>query len=337
MARSFVQLSMDERRVIARMHEKKFSQAEIARTLGRDRATICRELRRNFWCDRDVPIAQGYWHVTAQQMAVDRRRRYRKLLRDPHLCAAVVDRLKEGWSPEQISGRLRLVGGSSVRLSHETIYQYVYSPEGQDQQLARYLPERRRKRRPRYARKPRSLVFPVACAIRNRPDCINSRSQFGHWEADLMIFRKEHGSANIATVVERKSRYTVLFRNNDRRSKPIMNQLISHLAPLPAQARQSLTFDRGLEFISWRELQIGMGTSAWFCDPQAPWQKGTVENTNKRVRRYLPSETIVLDVSNQEIRSLCDRLNDTPRKCLGFQTPKEIFSRHLLDMESKLM
>ncbi len=333
MARSFVQLSMDERRIIARMHERKISQAEIARALRRDRSTICRELRRNFWHDRDVPIAEGYWHVTAHGMASDRRRKYRKLLRDPQLCAAVVDRLKDGWSPEQISGRLRLISGSSARLSHETIYQYVYSREGQDQQLARHLPERRRKRRPRHARKPRSLVFPVECAIRNRPDAINSRNEFGHWEADLMIFRKEHGSANVATVVERKSRYTVLFRNNDRRSKPIMNQLINHLAPLPAHARQSLTFDRGLEFVSWRELQKGMGTAAWFCDPQAPWQKGTVENTNKRVRRYLPPETVVLDVTNQEIRSLCERLNATPRKCLGFQTPTEVFSQHLLALD----
>ncbi len=170
----FVQLSMDERRVIARMHEKKISQAEIARTLRRDRSTISRELRRNFWHDREVSLAQGYWHVTAQEMANDRRRRYRKLLRDPHLCAAVIDRLKDGWSPEQISGRLRLASGSSSRLSHETIYQYVYSQEGRDQQLARHLPERRRKRRPRYARKPRSLVFPMECAIRNRPEAVNS-------------------------------------------------------------------------------------------------------------------------------------------------------------------
>lgn len=329
MARSFVQLSMDERRIIARMHERKISQAEIARALRRDRSTICRELRRNFWHDRDVPIAEGYWHVTAHGMASDRRRKYRKLLRDPQLCAAVIDRLKDGWSPEQISGRLGLISGSSARLSHETIYQYVYSREGQDQQLARHLPERRRKRRPRHARKPRSLVFPVECAIRNRPDAINSRNEFGHWEADLMIFRKEHGSANVATVVERKSRYTVLFRNNDRRSKPIMNQLINHLAPLPAHARQSLTFDRGLEFVSWRELQKGMGTAAWFCDPQAPWQKGTAENTNKRVRRYLPGTTDLAFVSQRDLFQLTRHINDQPRKCLGYKTPKEVFMANL--------
>ena len=114
MARSFVQLSLDERRIIAHMHEKKISQAEIARALCRDRSTICRELRRNFWHDPEVPIAEGYWHVTAHAMAADRRRKYRKLLRDPALRAAVIERLKDGWSPEQISGRLRLVSGASA-------------------------------------------------------------------------------------------------------------------------------------------------------------------------------------------------------------------------------
>ena len=100
-----------------------------------------------------------------------------------------------------------------------------------------------------------------------------------------MIFRRELGPANIATVVERVSRYTVLFRNNDRRSKPIMNSLIGPLASLPQHGRQSLTVDRELEFVSWREFECGLGAQAWFCDPQAPWQKPTVENTNRRVRR----------------------------------------------------
>jgi IS30 family transposase len=127
--------------------------------------------------------------------------------------------------------------------------------------------------------------------IRNRPQAVKDRQVSGHWEADLMIFRKEHGLANVATVVERVSRYTAIFRNNDRRSKPLMDNLINLLSPLPRHARQSLTFDRGLEFVSWRELEKGLGAQAWFCDPQAPWQKPTVENTNRRVRRWLPRET----------------------------------------------
>ena len=145
-----------------------------------------------------------------------------------------------------------------------------------------------------------------------------------------MIFRKEHGPATVATVVERKSRFTVLFRNNDRRSKPLMGRLIDVLSPLPQGARRSLTFDRGLEFVSWRELGAGMGAKAWFCDPQAPWQKGSVENMNRRVRRYLPADTVLLTLADRSMRSICDRLNSTPRKCLGWRTPAEVFRQELL-------
>ena len=266
----FIHLNLEERRQLARLREQKVAVDEIARVLGRHRSTIYRELKRNFWHDTDVPQAEGYWPVTAQQLADSRSRSSCKLLRHPQLCAAVIERLKDGWSPEQIAGRLKLEPGNVHQLCHETIYRFVYSKDGQSQEPARYLPERRRVRKPRHARKPRSLVFPETSRIHHRPEQVNARAEFGHWEADLMIFRKEHGPANVATVIERKSRFTVLFRNNDRRSKPLMGRLIDVLAPLPQPARRSLTFDRGLEFVSWRELEAGMGAKAWFCDPQAP-------------------------------------------------------------------
>lgn len=328
---SHVELNIEERRILARLLHHKTRIVEIARVLSRHRSTIYREIKRNWWHDADVPQADGYWPVTAQDLAKGRRSRNRKLARHAALRDAVVDRLKAGWSPEQIAGRLKAEPGSRHRLCHETIYRYVYSADGRGQDLSRYLPERRRKRKSRYARKPRSLVFPETSAIHNRPAAVASREEFGHWEADLMIFRREHGPANVATVIERKTRFTVLFRNNDRRSKPIMARLISLMSPLPQSARRSLTFDRGLEFVSWRELEAGLGAHAWFCDPQAPWQKGSVENMNKRVRRYLPSDTIILTVPDREMASLCDRLNATPRKCLGFRTPAEAFRDQLLD------
>ncbi|MCZ0964229.1 IS30 family transposase [Paracoccus sp. EF6] len=174
--------------------------------------------------------------------------------------------LQGGWSPEQIAGRLRIEPGAPHRLCHETIYQYVYSAEGQSAQLARLLPERRRKRKPRYARTPRNRVFPAETSIHNRPSEINDRSQFGNWEGDLMIFERAQGDANVATLVERKTRYTVLLRNNDRKSRPLMNRLIQEMSPLPAEARRSITFDRGLEFVAWRELETGMGTKAWLSN-----------------------------------------------------------------------
>jgi IS30 family transposase len=321
-------LTLPERRIVAAMLQRKISVAQIAVQLGRHCSTIHREIRRNFWHDDEVPMATGYWHMNAQHLAASRRKRQTKLLQDNDLRDGVIAGLKAGWSPQQIAGRLRLECGRP-RVCHETIYRYVYSPEGQAQELGRHLPERRRKRKARYARKPRSLVFPERCMIRNRPQAVKDRQVFGHWEADLMIFRKEHGPANVATVVERMSRYTVIFRNNDRRSRPLMNRLIDLLSPLPRDARQSLTFDRGLEFVSWRELEKGLGAQAWFCDPQAPWQKPTVENTNRRVRRWLPRDTILLTIDPKEFGGLAQRMNATPRKCLGYRTPAEVFREEL--------
>lgn len=274
------------------------------------------------------PELDGYYGVLAQRKAAERQRRKRKLVRMPDLLAAVTDRLKAGWSPEQIAGRLRLEGGTAY-VCRETIYVHVYSKDGQSECLARWLPERRRWRKPRHARRPRSLVFPPDRTIHNRPCKIAARRAFGHWEWDLMIFRREHGPANVTSLVTRRTRFAILFKNNDRRSKPLMDRLIDLFSPLPAPARQSMTFDRGLEFVSWRKLKTGMGTDAWFCDPQAPWQKGSIENLNRRVRRYLPSNTPISAISNRSIVSVCDRLNATPRKCLGYRTPAEAFREEL--------
>ncbi len=151
------------------------------------------------------------------------------------------------WMPAGL--RSRLPGGCGTRSSrtrsHETIYAYVYSPEGQSAELARYLPERRKRRKPRkprHARKPRGNVFPPDRAIQNRPEEVTARETFGDWEGDLMIFRKDLVSTNVASLIERKTRYAVLFRNNDRSSKMLMSRLINLLSPLPVTARRSGAF-----------------------------------------------------------------------------------------------
>ena len=146
-----------------------------------------------------------------------------------------------------------------------------------------------------------------------------------------MMFRKEHGKVNVTSLVERVSRFAVVMRNEDRQSKPIMEALIQGLAPLPADARQSITFDRGTEFVSWPHLQAEIGTQTWFCDPSSPWQKGTVENTNRRARRWLPRKRDITAVSDHELKMICDRLNATPRKCLGWKTPAEVFRENMME------
>ena len=178
-------------------------------------------------------------------------------------------------------------------------------------------------------------MFPLERSIHNRPDHVKTRESFGAWEGDLMIFRREHGKTNVASLVERKTRYAVLFRNNDRSSNHFMTRLMNVMEPLPQTARQSITFDRGIEFSGWRKLKPGIGTEAWFCDPQAPWQKGSVENLNKRARRYLPRDTPISTLSDRDMTAICDRLNATPRKCLGWKTPAEAFAAELRKLGQK--
>lgn len=264
------ELDLRERRAIEDMLNAKQPVSRIAAEIGRHPSTIYRDIKRNGFVDDELPKLNGYYGVVAQKMAAQRRARRRKLVRLVDLRKAVIKRLKEGWSPEQIAGRMQFEG-QPARVSHETIYAYIYGPDGQSKELARYLPNRRKKRQPRHRRKPRGLVFPPDRSIHERPDYVKSRTTFGEWEGDLMIFERAQGKMNVASLVERKTRFAVLFRNNDRSSTHLMNRLMDVMEPLPQPARKSITFDRGIEFRNWRKLQPGIGTEAWFCDPQAPW------------------------------------------------------------------
>lgn len=325
------ELDLRERRAIEDMLNTKMPVSKIAAEISRHRSTVYREIKRNYFTDGELPYLSGYYGMNAQKYASDRRARRRKLIRLKELRAHVIAQLKIGWTPEQISGRLGF-DDQPVRVSHETIYAYVYSAEGQSEQLARHLPSRRKKRQPRYARRPRGQVFPPDRSIHQRPDHVKTRETFGEWEGDLMIFERSKGSMNVASLVERKTRFAVLFRNNDRSSTHFINKLMDVMEPLPQPARKSITFDRGLEFRAWRKLKSGIGTESWFCDPQAPWQKGSVENLNKRARRYLPRDTQLAALSKRNMKAICDRLNGTPRKCLGWRTPTEAFREEIMKL-----
>lgn len=264
--------------------------------------------------------------MVADNISKERRTRLRKLRRHPDLRDLVIEQLEAHWSPEQICGRLISNGLSALRLCAETIYRFIYSKEDYGLQLYKHLPEMRRKRRPRGSRKPRGSRIPNEFRIGQRPDFVGSRQQFGHWEGDLIIFDRDLGEANVTTLVERKSRYCVMIKNGSRHSLPIMNKIIQAFAPLPYHARLSFTFDRGSEFMGYRALDDGMGARSWFCDPNSPWQKGAIENINKRIRRFMPGNTNLARVDQSQLTALAHHLNSTPRKCLGFKTPAEVFA-----------
>ena len=326
----YSQLSITERRRIERWRHAKVPVDEMARVLKRCRSTIFRELKRNYFSDPCMPKCDGYYGAAAQLAAANRRARDRKLIKHTELCKRVIERLKNGWTPEQIGNRM-IHDQEPLRVCQETIYRYIYSREGMAQELWWYLPAHRMSRKPRRARKRQKPKFNRDVSILFRPDDVAHRRQFGHWEGDLMLFEQKLGQTNVTSLVERVSRFTVILKNPNKRTKPVMGKIIKAIRDLPQVVRRSITFDRGTEFVSWPHLQAEIGTLTWFCDPSSPWQKGTVENTNRRARRWLPRKRDIRSMSDDDIKEISDRLNNTPRKCLGWKTPAEVFREKMLE------
>ena len=311
------QLSIEERCSIARLHEDGQSIRQIAAALDRQPSTIARELKRN------AGVKIGYQPRYAQAQAEARRWTGTRLERDDALREAILDRLASGWSPEQVAGRLAHEQGRRV-ISHETIYRFVYAQlrRTNDRRWRFYLPRAKYKRGwrtkggwPRYADRP---------SIHDRPVIIATRRQPGHWEAEAMLFPRPGQAVLLAH--ERHSRLTIAVRQNSLKADPVAAALVHMLEAMPAALRRSITFDNGTEFIRHRRIADQLGLNAWFCDPRAPWQKGGVENAIGRLRRNLPRQTSLDDLSEQDFDAIIAQYNNTPRKCLGFLTPAEIFS-----------
>lgn len=228
MNRQYKQLDIEERRKIERWMNAKVPVREMARVLCRSKATLYRELKRNYFVDESLPKYAGYYGAAAQLKANDRRARECKLIKHPDLARRVIAHLKHGWTPEQIGNRM-IYEQTPQRVCQETIY-YIYSPEGMAQELWWYLPEHRKSRKPRRARKRQAPKFDRDVSILFRPDDIAHRRQFGHWEGDLMLFKQKLGQTNITSLVERISRFTVLLKNKDKRSRPVMGKIIKRCA-----------------------------------------------------------------------------------------------------------
>ena len=330
MGRHYTQLDLAERRRIASLLEARVPVAAIASQLGRHRSTIHREIVRNFshtsFRDRWGQDYRGYYAVAGHGMAQQRRVQSAKLLRRPALQDHVVARLRDGWSPQQIAGRLRLDGHPVGYACHETIYRHIYGPVGRQDQLYALTARGRRQRRTRFGRKPRGAHIPTDQAIAARPPHIAARTEFGHWEGDLVIFGRRSGGGNVTSLQEWQSRFILLVGNGDRRSMAVAAGINTVLAPLPARARRSITFDRGTEFMGYAALRL---MQSWFCDPHSPWQKGGIENANGRLRRYLPIDSTVGERSPDALRALTERLNTMPCRCLGYRTPAEVFENEV--------
>jgi IS30 family transposase len=319
MGKHYGQLDLDERIELSRHHDAGKALSEIARIMGRHRSTIGRELRRN-----SLPKG-GYKPASADRIALSRCRRLSRIERLSPLRECVDDHLAMGWSPEQIAGRLRLEG-SQHRVSHESIYRYIYRPKVRPRKLHRYLARAKATRGRRYFKRRREPI-PGRRSIHERGQIIDNRSEFGHWEGDLMQFRTQRG--NLVTLVERQTRLTLASGLPSKTAKATAAKLTSLFAGLPEAARRSVTFDNGSEFAHHQKLESDLGMLTFFCDPHSPWQRGSIENANGILRRDLPRKTEFTDYSEQDIHDIVWANNTTPKKCLGYLTPAEAFLHQL--------
>jgi len=323
MARTYRQFSVEERCEIARRRAAGDSIRKIAAALDRQPSSVSRELKRN----RGTTV--GYKPSYAHQQAQARRWHGSRLLRDAQLQALVLARLAAGWSPQQVAGRLAREHGRTV-ISHESIYRFIAAQIARTQDYAwrRYLPRGKSKRgfRGRKGGSPAQHIK-GRVPIDQRPAAASNRANPGHWEADLMLFAA-YGQAVLA-VHERSSRLLAITRQPTKAAAPVAATLDAILAPLPRRLRQTITFDNRTEFALHHVLRDTLGIQTFFCDPHAPRQKGGIENAIGRMRRGLPRKTDLAILTADQIIALARRYNHTPRKCLDFQTPAEVFSKLL--------
>ena len=320
MRQSFKHIDAFERDTIQQQVSIGRSYRSIAAALGRSASAISREVARN----RADP--DRYEAIGAGRAARRRRRRGLVKLREGSLLRAhVVAHIRKGWSPQQISGTLADMQEAFGSVSHETIYQMIYVlPRGEiRRELIGFLRQGKKLRRPRGQGKDRRGGLVGMTSIHERPASVLTRELFGDWEGDLI---KGAGNASaIGTLVERKSRFTVLVKMKDCGADAALGGFQRALNRVPQELRRSLAYDQGKEMARHAELSKNVKIKVYFCDPHSPWQRPTNENTNGLVRQYLPKGIDLSIYSRSDLEKIAQSLNKRPRACLGFKTPEDVF------------
>ena len=305
---TYQHLSQIERYQIFTLMKAGQNQSQIAQFLGRSKSTISREVRRN----RGL---RGYRPAQAQRFSDSRSLESRNARRIcPTIWHEAARRIALQWSPVQVSGGLPV--------SHEALYQRIYADKASGGSLWKHL-RCQKKRRKRYASgRDRRGQIVGRRPISQRPAFIESRQRIGHWEGDTVI-GAGHKQA-IVSLVERKSGYAVLAKVSNKNADLVSAAIIKGLGPIRARV-ETLTFDNGKEFAGHAQIDTALGSTSYFADPYASWQRGSNENLNGLIRQYAPKKRLFSTVTDEEIKMIQDRLNHRPRKRLGFKTPHEVF------------
>ncbi len=323
--RSPLVLSLAEREEISRGVVAGHSMRSIAASLGRAPSTISREINRN-------DGRQGYRANQADKAAWDRAHRPKtcKLAYNRALANIVAKKLQLEWSPRQIAGWLKrsYPDDESYQVSHETIYRtlFIQARGALKKELLQHLRRTRVMRRSRHHTQKTADHGRIsnAVSIRERPAEVEDRAVPGHWEGDL-LFGSNH--SQIATLVERHSRYVMIARVKGKDSETVINALIKQAHKLPRELYKSLTWDRGKEMADHKRFSLETDIKVYFCDPQSPWQRGSNENTNGLLRQYFPKGMDLSNIHQNRLNAVARRLNERPRETLNFATPAERFNQ----------
>ncbi len=323
--RSRLALTLSEREEISRGVVAGRSVRAIALSLGRAPSTVSREVNRNGGRRR-------YRANAADQAAWDRAHRPKtcKLKQNRELARIVAKKLQLQWAPQQIAGWLKYTypDDENYQVSHETIYRslFIQARGALKKELLQHLRKTRAMRRSRHKSLKGDGLGQItdAVSIRERPASVEDRAVPGHWEGDLIM-----GSNNsqIATLVERHTRYVMLARVKSKDTETVINALIKHAHKLPRELYKSLTWDRGKEMADHKRFSLDTDIKVYFCDPQSPWQRGSNENTNGLLRQYFPKGMDLSSIHQNRLNAVARRLNERPRMTLNYRTPAERFSQ----------
>jgi len=309
---TYKHLSQAERYQIHALMKAGHDQSQIAKLLDRHKSTISRELSRNTG-------SRGYRPKQACEMSADRAQNSRNASTvAPWVKEQANALLRVQWSPEQIA--------SQLPISHETVYQHVYADKAQGGALWKNLRCQKQKRKRYAGGRERRGQIPNRRPLSDRPLHIEARKQVGHWECDTVIGANHKGA--VVTMVERKSGYAVMAKVTNKTSALVSSAIVDKLQPLAARVK-TLTFDNGKEFAGHAYIDEQLQSTAYFARPFASWERGSNENLNGLLRQYVPKKRAMSTVTDKEIRMIQNRLNNRPRKRLGFKTPAEVFHQSL--------
>ena len=321
-------LNLEERERLYALKGQGMSLRGIAKKLGRSQSSLTRELQRNIKYGREY-FRNEYLPCKAQGLADKRsiKQHYKAPLKTPAIFLYVRKHLRPpfGWSPETIAGRLK-INHPELSICHETIYQYIYAKRTKTRgiHLEQYLVLGRKKRMKQNGRSVRRhSKIPEAVSIDLRPKVVQKRQSIGHWETDNVIGRQTDDTA-LSVTVERKTRYTIITKLVNRKADTKAVALINRLKQYPTK---TLTTDNGSENTNHKQIAKELNLCMYFCHAYHSWEKGTVENTNGRIRRYIPKGVSIDTITDEYIAALEEKLNNTPRKCLQYLTPYEMMSK----------